>query len=60
MATLETFTVTLADTSSMTAEEGAQIAIAMANMIINRFKNDSRVTAMAATYLTKAITIAVT
>lgn len=60
MATLATLTVTLADDNAMTSEEASQILGSMSDFLIERFKNDSRITTMPVTYASAAITIAAT
>lgn len=59
MATVGTLTVTLTDTSSMTAAEAAQIALEISETIKRRYNNDSRVTSITPTFASAAITMTI-
>lgn len=60
MATLGTYTLTLADDDGMTSEEASQVLHKVADFVYELIHNDERITSMPVTYADKSITHAST
>lgn len=59
MATIATVTVTITDTSSMTAAEAAQLQNSIAEMVIAKTRTDTRVTSVTPTFASAATTLTI-